>query len=137
MYDEVRRAIGLMEQNHEKAAYSVVGIVANPEADPEIAQQVCELLRDVDERLDAWVRKSWRWRLLMIRAELDVLRYTCAREQADTLVDHKRSWTSVMEGCDQAKPLLTELCQILHANLDYDNETHPHYHCVRPQIMDV
>ena len=137
VYDEVRQAIRLMEENHEIAASGPSGLVAVAGGDPDKARKVCHILQAVDERLDARVRKSWRWRILVIRAELDVLRYTRAREQADTLTDHEKSWAAVLKGCEEAKPLLTELCQIVHSNLDYNSETHPHYASVRPPLMDI
>lgn len=47
------------------------------------------------------------------------------------------NWTQAMKGCEAAKPFFTELTQIYHSNLDYDPKTHPHYHYVRPMIVDI
>ena len=125
-----------MEHNQEIATDSPSGKVASALASIEDAQRVCELLRDVDTKLDAWAKKAWRWRILIIRAELDLLRYKCAAEKADTLTP-QTFWVSVMKGCEEAKPYFTELTQIFYSNLDYDNTTHPHYRNVRPQLMDI
>lgn len=136
VYDAVREAICLMERNQEIATDSPPGKQASVRTSIDDARRVCELLRDVDTKLDAWAKKAWRWRILIIRAELDLLRYTCAAEKADTLTP-QTFWVHVMKGCEEAKPYFTELTQIFYSNLDYDNTTHPHYCNVRPQLMDI
>ena len=137
VYDEVRQAMRLMEQNHEIAASGPSGVVAVAGADPDKAHKVCRLLNAVDETLDARARKSWRWRLLIIRAELDVLRYRCAEQRKEELAENKLLCGEVLRGCDAAKPWLTELAQILHSNFDFNQETHPHYASVRPPLMEI
>lgn len=141
VYDEVRQAIRLIEDNHNVAQNDPwapgFGSRACVFADMDKAIQARDLLRAVDGKLDMWVRKSWRWRILVIRAELDVLRYARAKEQEDNIDEQKLSWIRVLMGCEEARPLLTELAQILHSNLDYDNEEHPQWHFVRPPVMVV
>jgi len=41
-----------------------------PQADPG-AEAAYETVRQVDEKLAPWARKSWRWRILYLRALLD------------------------------------------------------------------
>lgn len=72
----------------------------------------------------------------MLRAELDLLRYTRAWEQKDALTP-QTTWTDVLRGCEEAKVALTEVVQIFHSNLDYDNTIHPMYRHVRPALMDI
>ena len=47
------------------------------------------------------------------------------------------NWVQVLQECEAAKPLMTELTQIFHTKLDYDDRAHPHYHYVRPHRMDI
>lgn len=136
VYDEVRQAIRLMEQNHEIASYGVGGKIANPNADLDVARQTRDLLRAVDAKLDIWAKQAWRWRILLIRGELDLLRYTCAKEKVDPQ-NPQANWTQVLKGCEAAKPFFTELTQIYHSYLDYNSQTHPQYHYVRPPLMDI
>lgn len=135
-YDEVREAIRLIEKNHETASYGVGGKIAKVGADMDDARKARQILREVDGKLDMWARKAWRWRILLIRGELDVLRFECTLAKKDSLT-LQTNWTQVMKGCEAAKPFFTELTQIYHSNLDYDPKTHPHYHYVRPMVMDI
>lgn len=128
--DTVRQAIRCIERNH-------CSVRADRNLD--LARQAVDLLRAAEEHMDLWAKKSWRWRILVIRAQLDLLRYTRSAEHPELLEDHSINLGSVrpLKGCEEAKPLLTELCQILHSNLDYNGMTHPHYRLVRPPVMDI
>lgn len=122
VYEQVRQAIRCIERNH--------GL---PRAQRELgsAQKAVELLTEAEKMLDAWAKKCWRWRILVVRAQLDLLRYTRAQEKSiDGVVPP-------LVGCEEAKPLLTELTQILHSNLDFDPETHPHFAAVRPPLLNI
>lgn len=59
----VAAAVALLEENYP---------VSPP--DPERAAKALALLQDIDRRLPATVRRAWRWRLLMLRATVDVER---------------------------------------------------------------
>ena len=136
VYDEVRHAIRLIERNQDITKHGVQGKFANTRASLEDAQTACDLLHEADAKLDAWAKASWRWRILVLRAELDLLRYTRAWEQRDDLTS-QTTWTDVLRGCEEAKVALTEVVQIFHSNLDYDNTIHPMYRHVRPALMDI
>ena len=57
------RLFRLMEQTHRRRGWQVASLDA---ADKEWA-----LAQRIDERLPPWARKSWRWRILYIRAAID------------------------------------------------------------------
>ena len=70
--DEVIRAIGIMEQNHchtytwnddRKAAGKFVMESTGQ------AQECLDLLRSAEKKLTAFARQSWRWRILVLRAD--------------------------------------------------------------------
>ena len=81
MVDEVLAAITILEQNHHERGWP--GELAGnpldwfpvlrqlkPQADPN-AEKAYAILRQVDAKLSARARKSWRWRQLYLRALLD------------------------------------------------------------------
>ena len=68
--DQIVEAIGILEKNHglEKRKGNPKAIV--PPQDHG-AEKAYRLLTEVDGRLPGNIRKSWRWRVLMIRAMFD------------------------------------------------------------------
>ena len=130
VYEQVRQAIRDIEDNHG---------IRMADRDMEKTERACDLLAAAEAKLDARTKKCWRWRILVIRAQLDLLRYTRAVEHPELLDDQSIQYASVrpLKGCDEAKTLLTELTQIFHSNLDFNPVTHPHYAYVRPPLLDI
>lgn len=57
--DKAAQAIRIIESNHVREEIG------------ENAQQAYDLLSEVDESLPEYVKKSWRWRILFLRAQID------------------------------------------------------------------
>jgi hypothetical protein len=80
--DSILKVIKILEQNHHMRWWpgELEGIKLTqdwfpskgelPQDDPE-AEEAYNLIRQTDAQLPGWARKSWRWRILYIRAMLD------------------------------------------------------------------
>lgn len=137
VYSQVREAIRLIEVNQDRTKHGVQGKFANTRADLKDAQRAFELILEADTLLPQWAKTAWRWRILVLRAQLDVLRYSRAWAQRQTLVPMQTTWTDVLRGCPEAKTALAEVVEIFHSNLDYDDTIHPMYRHVRPALLDI
>jgi hypothetical protein len=143
VYEKVREAIRIIEANHVGTA---VGKNRNTSADcntQAVNQAVCDsakraltLLEQADELLPQWAQKSWRWRILYLRAKLDVLRFERSYQLSGQLRPGA-SWTEVLRGCEAAKVALQELVQIYHSNMHADDKMHPMFRCVRPALKEL
>jgi hypothetical protein len=87
--EEVMRAVHILERNHPRHPAREGGrthLVTDPvgnqhpafgmEAEGEGALEAYELLESVDTRLTRSARRSWRWRILLLRALIDSELYT-------------------------------------------------------------
>lgn len=136
VFDRVREAIRFIERNQDATKHGVQGKFANTRADIPSAEKAEALLHEADALLPEWARQCWRWRILVLRAELDVIRYHRAWEQRDGL-EKTTTWTDVLRGSAEAKEKLAEVVRIFHSNLEFDAELHPMYRHVRPAYLDV
>ena len=143
VYEKVREAIRIIEANHVGTA---VGKNRNTSADcntQAVNQAVCDsakraltLLEQADELLPQRAQKSWRWRILYLRAKLDVLRFERSYQLSGQLRPGA-SWTEVLRGCEEAKVAMQELVQIYHSNMHADDKMHPMFRCVRPALKEL
>ena len=95
--DDVLRAIETLEQNHRHVARSgdASDWELNEFAD---AEECVELLERADARLTTYAKRAWRWRILLLRAQIDL--------------ELKRNDGVPNEACEAA---LQELTKIYHA----------------------
>ena len=113
-----------IEQNH------VAGDDGTP-IDLQAAYRAKELAIEVDGLLSVRAKNAWRWRVLYIRAMLDVKRYEfyCTRNMGgeDDRWTLRRRSAKFLERDDEAQAWMWELCELYHT-VDYNGEnrwTHP------------
>ena len=84
------------------------------------SKRAYELAKLVDDKLSEEAKTDWRWRILYIRARIDLLIYTYydekGRYEEDGLAQLRRSKEEWLADDEEAQDLLQELCA--------------HYHCV-------
>ena len=141
--EDVREVIRIVEHNHVKTAVgneraitrdsNTLAVTEEVVAD---ARSALALMEKVAGMLPELAATGWRWRILYIRVALDVLRFSRALEQREHLTEQS-SWIDVLRGSPEAKALIEELVQIYHSNMDYDDEIHPMYRCVRPALKEI
>lgn len=111
--DEVIEFMELIEKNH-------VLVHEKNDPDMEASKRAYELAKLVDDKLSEEVKTDWRWRILYIRARIDLLIYTYydekGRYEEDGLAQLRRSKEEWLADDEEAQDLLQELCA--------------HYHCV-------
>ena len=121
---QVLEMMECIEQNH------VAGDDGTPIA-LGAAYRARDLALEVDGLLSARAKCAWRWRVLYLRAMLDVKRYEfyCARDmggEADRWTLRRRS-AKFLEHDEEAQEMMWELCKLYHT-VDYNGEnrwTHP------------
>ena len=121
---QVLEMMECIEYNH------VAGDDGTP-IDLQAAYRARSLAQEVNEVLSDRARNAWRWRILYIRALLDVKRYEfyCERNmegEADRWTLRRRS-AKFLERDEEAQALMWELCDLYHT-VDYNGEnrwTHP------------
>ena len=142
VYRDVREIIDIIESNHIRTAVGKNENSSNDcnmkAVDEELcarARRAAELADKVDALIPEWAAKSWRWRILYIRAHLDRIRY----ERSLELSAERRgnSWTKVLIGSEEAKRYMEELTTIYHSNLNVDDELHPMFRAVRPAVKEL
>lgn len=136
--DDVLKMLELIEKNHSVSCVDMLGRVANTKADIDVAKTAFVLAKKADESLSAWAKKSWRWRILFIRALLDVERYEGAVKWGDRL-NEKTEWGDVRWGdiiseSEIGRKALEELIEIFHSKMDVDDTIHPMFQHVRPPL---
>ena len=122
--DEMIEIMELIEDNH-------AALADNTPPDMEKARRALALARTVDEALSPLVRTAWRWRLLYIRAILDVKRYAYFYEHklggAHVFWNMRRRTGNYLKDDEEAQELFRELCAFYHC-VDYNGQnrwTHP------------
>jgi hypothetical protein len=88
------RLFYLMEQTHARNGWRVANL--------EGADEEWRLAQSIDERLPAWAKQSWRWRILYIRAAIDGIL--------------KEGGFDKPEAREELRPLCDELVAIYHAD---------------------
>lgn len=136
--DDVLKMLELIEKNHVASCVDMLGRVANTKADIDVAKTALVLARKADESLSAWAKKSWRWRILFIRALLDVERYEGARKLGDPLNEKTEwgdvRWGDIVSDSETGRKALEELIEIFHSKMDADDTIHPMFQHVRPPL---
>ena len=124
MIPQVLELMECIERNH------VAGDDGTP-IDMDTAYRARDLANEVDGLLSVRAKNAWRWRVLYIRAMLDVKRYAfyCARNMGgeDDRWTLRRRSAKFLERDDEAQALMWELCGLYHS-VDYNGEnrwTHP------------
>jgi hypothetical protein len=108
--------IALIERNQAR-------VTLEGRADLDEARQALTLARQVDARLPAWAQTAWRWRILYLRALLDVERYRAAAELGLPL--HPGSDCGrLLQNSPAAQAALLELIRIYHFPDRCENEYH-------------
>jgi len=69
--DDVCRAIGILEQNLGRHRQDKDGATYIPMKSSADADTAFELIAEADTKLTPYVRFSWRWRILYLRAQID------------------------------------------------------------------
>lgn len=143
VYESVREAIRIIEQNHINTAVGKHLNTSNDCNTQAVNQAVCDsarralqLMDQADAQLPQWAKQSWRWRILYLRAKLDVLRFTRSYQLSDRLRPGA-TWTEVLRGCEEAKAAMQELVEIYHSNMHADDALHPMFRCVRPALKEL
>ena len=87
-------------------------------SDITLAERAWELAQKIDSELPGWGKSSWRWRLMYIRAYLDLQRYN----------------NKILHEVPEALELMNELMDIYHCIKDYKIDTDPFHIKLRPPI---
>jgi len=113
-YDDLSKAIDIMEQNHglywqykpgEKITRKSLRFLKNKPGilstvkEYKNARACFDILQAVDKKIPEWAEKSWRWRILYLRGEIDML------------LDENNG-----EPDQKCESILKELAGIYHAN---------------------
>lgn len=112
--------VNLIEENHVKN-YDRVKINLTPEnnlTDFSLAERALALAKEIDGLLPEWGKKSWRWRLMFIRANIDYHRYN----------------NEVMHENPEVVTLMHEIMDIYHCIKDYSVEMDPEHFKLRPPL---
>lgn len=123
--DDVLKIIALIEQNHVNAA-------EGNKANMDDASVAYEIAKKVNEKLPECAKKTWRWRILYIRALLDMERFKAAKEDEWPWPSCK-SWGALLENNKLAEDAMEELIRIYHAML-VDDGTYPQHSWIRPPL---
>ena len=153
VYEDVLEMMELIEVNH-------VGVGARNEPDMAAAVRADEIARDVEKRLGERASKSWRWRILYIRARIDLMVYefyqgkgkemtwtnTCNRKMkeadgtivmpGETISALALMWRTPKEYLvdnEEAQNLMQELCDYYHC-VSEDSEKNNRY--TLPPVKD-
>lgn len=98
------------------------------EPDYDLAEQTSALAKKIDEKLPLRAKKSWRWRILYIRALLDHMRFTAyrqspwAQKENGILLLRKRAGNLLIEN-QEAQELMMEL-QAHYCCAPFNGENH-------------
>lgn len=111
VYDEVLEVMELIEDNH-------VGVAELREPDMVKAERAVKLAENVDLCLGERAKKSWRWRILYIRAQIDLMTnqyyvdHYYGTEKG--LYDVRHTPEEYLADNEKAQEFLQELCRIYH-----------------------
>ena len=84
----------------------------------------------IDESLPEWGRRSWRWRIVYLRALLDSCRYRLAAQKVGPGNDFHVDYKSLIAGNKLCQDAFAELIEIFLCEKKYS--TDPYYCRVRP-----
>ena len=121
---EVLQIMELIEENHVNVANSI-------EPNMEFANIAAKLADEVEQKLSVRAKKSWRWRILYIRAQIDKILYQEYIERymgkENTLFDLWHTPEEYLADSQRAQDLMLELCELYHCvEVDGVNwHTHP------------
>jgi len=92
VYEDVLEMMELIELNH-------VGVAKRQEPDMEAAIRADEIARSVQQRLSERAAKSWRWRILYIRARIDLMVFNFYQGKGKEM-SFTNTWTGNMKDAD-------------------------------------
>lgn len=125
--DEVLRIVELIESNHTEAALHTRANISE-------AEEAYELATQVDARLPDRARRSWRWRILFLRALLDRERYRLAGPGPWPAARWNLRWKDVLRGSAVAQTAMQELADIYHCPKDPKGADRHHYEFLHPPL---
>lgn len=136
-------SIEMIEENHRLTAPGNERAITRDSNTQAVTEEICsraeasrKLLHEASNRLSEEARSGWRWRILLIRTELDCLRFSLSLAKKKELAGDT-TWTDVLVGNREAIEWMTELSEIYHSKFDTDTGVHPMYKCVRPALMEI
>jgi len=130
---DIKEIIRIIEHNHMRTL-----MLSKKPADMELAHKAYMLSKEISEKLPQKISESWRWRILAIRAFLDVKRYSAAEAagwpyKRYTFSSRRYFWGDFLTGDEEAEPALRELIKIYHA-IEDDHGEHFMHLAVRPPL---
>lgn len=112
VFEDVIEMMELIEENH-------ITVAKGEKPNVEAGVRSAFLATNISERLSEVAKRSWRWRILYIRAKLDDILYRTFMEKhmegKEALQDLKRTREYLIDENEEAQKLLQELCHYYHA----------------------
>ncbi|MBR3641418.1 MAG: hypothetical protein IKN53_05270, partial [Oscillibacter sp.] len=112
--------------------------------DMEKAERASALADELDAQIYAPYKTSWRWRILYIRAKLDLIRFTSCEAAGWPVEDYPKSyrnygnyfWGRYLNDTAESRGYLRELCGIYHASTVDDPERFVCHNRLRPPLIE-
>lgn len=106
-------------------------IVEKGFCDTTLSDRAFELANQLDEILPGWAKKSWRWRIIYLRALIDAQRYQMAKELNVQTGWNELKWKEVLAGNEPVQAAFREIIEIFHCmQKDWGD---PYHGRVRPR----
>ena len=101
-------------------------------------QEAWELAEKMNAAAPEWTQNYWRWRIVYIRAYLDLVRYTKCWEAGWPLLKHPRGWfffwRRFLEHDQRAQDYLLELIHLYKAQEYDDPNLYAYHYYLRPPM---
>jgi len=101
-------------------------------------QEAWELAEKMNDAAPEWTKTYWRWRIVYIRAYLDLVRYTKCWEEGWPLLKHSRGWfffwRRFLEHDQRAQDYLLELIHLYKAQEYDDPDLYAYHYYLRPPM---
>ena len=101
-------------------------------------REAWELAEEMNEEASAHTKSYWKWRILYIRAYLDLVRYTKCAEMGWPLLKKSRGWfffwRKFLEHDRRAQEMLLELIHLYKAQEYDDPERYAYHYYLRPPM---
>jgi hypothetical protein len=121
--DTVLNLMRGIETNH-------ITVPAGCTPDIALAKDMVALAEQIDGTLTKYAQTSWRWRILYLRALLDVERYEAGIAAGWT---QHQNWSELLADNQAAQTYMREISDLFHCTDDAD-ERHPQHSAVRPPL---
>jgi len=101
-------------------------------------QEAWELADKINNQISPQIRQYWRWRIVYIRAYLDLVRYTKCWEMGWPLLKKSRGWfffwRRFLEHDQRAQDMLLELIHLYKAQEYDDPDLYAYHYYLRPPM---